>query len=556
MAADLLCAAFSSVCELVFPVIVRVITDEATAGTLVMSMILKLGGAYLLLRLLDTFANYYMSNIGHVMGARLETDMRRDLFDHLQKLSFRFYDNAKVGQIMSRITHDLFDVTEFSHHCPEEFFVSGIKIIGAFIILLRVNVPLTLILFLLLPLMLLSRILLRKKMKAAFKKQREEVGELNAAIEDNLLGIRVVKSFANEEYERERFETGNRRFFDAKKTAYRYMSLFHGGIRFFDGVMYIAVIVIGAAFLLHGKITPGDFMAYLLYIQTLIASLRRLVEFTEQFQRGVTGIERFMEIMDEPVEIADKPGAVPLENVRGNVEFSNVSFRYSENGKTVLSHIDLSVSPGENIALVGPSGGGKTTFCNLIPRFYEAAEGQILIDGQDIRDVTLETLRQNIGVVQQDVYLFSGTVGENILYGKPDASREEMEEAARAAGAHDFIMVLPNGYDTYVGERGVKLSGGQKQRIAIARLFLKNPPILILDEATSALDNESERLVQESLDRLAKGRTTFTIAHRLTTVRGADRILVLTENGIEESGTHAALMEKGGIYRRLHSLYT
>ena len=556
MAADLLCAAFSSVCELVFPVIVRALTDRATAGTLIMSLILKLGGVYVLLRLLDTFANYYMSNIGHVMGARLETDMRRDLFDHLQKLSFRFYDNAKVGQIMSRITHDLFDITEFSHHCPEEFFVSGIKIVGAFIILLRVNVPLTLILFLLLPLMLLSRILLRKKMKAAFKHQREEVGELNAAIEDNLLGIRVVKSFANEDYERERFETGNQRFFDAKKAAYKYMSLFHGGIRFFDGVMYIAVIVIGAAFLLHGKITPGDFMAYLLYIQTLIASLRRLVEFTEQFQRGVTGIERFMEIMDEPVEIADKPGAVPLRNVRGSVEFSNVSFRYSENGKTVLSHIDLTVSPGENVALVGPSGGGKTTFCNLIPRFYEAVEGTISVDGQDIRDVTIESLRQNIGVVQQDVYLFSGTVGENILYGKPGASREEMEEAARAAGAHDFISALPSGYDTYVGERGVKLSGGQKQRIAIARLFLKNPPILILDEATSALDNESERLVQASLDRLAKGRTTFTIAHRLTTVRGADRILVLTENGIEESGTHAELMEKGGIYYRLHSLYT
>ncbi len=556
MAADLLCAAFSSVCELVFPVIVRELTDRATAGTLIMSYIFRLGGVYVLLRLLDTFANYYMSNIGHVMGARMETDMRRDLFDHLQKLSFRFYDNAKVGQIMSRITHDLFDITEFSHHCPEEFFVSGIKIVGAFIILLRVNVPLTLILFLLLPLMLLSRILLRKKMKAAFTRQRQEVGELNAAIEDNLLGIRVVKSFANEDFERDRFETGNQRFFDAKKTAYKYMALFHGGIRFFDGVMYIAVIIIGAAFLLHGKITPGDFMAYLLYIQTLIASLRRLVEFTEQFQRGVTGIERFMEIMDEPVEIADKPDAVPLENVRGSVEFSNVSFRYSEKGKTVLSHIDLTVSPGENVALVGPSGGGKTTFCNLIPRFYEAAEGKVLIDGQDIRDVTIESLRQNIGVVQQDVYLFSGTVGENILYGKPDASKAEMEEAARAAGAHDFIAALPNGYDTYVGERGVKLSGGQKQRIAIARLFLKNPPILILDEATSALDNESERLVQASLDRLAKGRTTFTIAHRLTTVRGADRILVLTENGIEESGTHAALMEKGGLYFRLHSLYT
>jgi len=551
-----LCAAFSSVCELVFPVLVREITDRATTGTLVVSFILQMGGIYVLLRLLDTFANYYMSDIGHVMGAKLETDMRRDLFDHLQKLSFRFYDNAKVGQIMSRITHDLFDITEFSHHCPEEFFVSGIKIVGAFIILLRVNVPLTLILFLLLPMMLLSRILLRKKMKQAFKYQREQVGELNAAIEDNLLGIRVVKSFANEDFERERFEDGNQRFFGAKKNAYKYMALFHGGIRFFDGVMYIAVIIIGASFLLAGRITPGDFMAYLLYIQTLIASLRRLVEFTEQFQRGTTGIERFMEIMNEPVEIADRENAVPLSDVEGSVQFDNVSFRYSENGKPVLSHINLSVRPGENIALVGPSGGGKTTLCNLIPRFYEAVNGRILIDGRDVREVTLESLRQNIGVVQQDVYLFSGTVGENILYGRPDADKRAVEEAAKAAGAHEFISALPNGYDTYVGERGVKLSGGQKQRIAIARLFLKNPPILILDEATSALDNESERLVQQSLDRLAKGRTTFTIAHRLTTVRGADRILVLTENGIEESGTHDELLKKNGLYAGLHRLYT
>ncbi len=555
MAADLLCAAFSGVCELVFPMLVREITERAGAGTLVMSLILQLGGIYIFLRLLDTFANYYMSNAGHVMGARLETDMRRDLFAHLQKLSFRFYDNAKVGQIMSRITHDLFDITEFSHHCPEEFFISGIKIIGAFLILLRVNVPLTLMLFLLLPLMLLSRIFLRKKMQAAFKKQREQVGELNASIEDNLLGIRVVKSFANEEYEKARFEDGNQQFLTAKKNAYKYMALFHGGIRFFDGVMYVAVIILGASYLFAGKISAGDFVAYLLYIQTLIASLRRLVEFTEQFQRGITGIDRFMEIMQEPVEIADKEDAKPLANVKGSIRFDNVSFRYSEKGKTVLSHIDLSVSPGEKIALVGPSGGGKTTLCSLIPRFYEAAEGRVCVDGADVRDVTLASLRQNIGVVQQDVYLFSGTVGENILYGRPEASRDEMVEAAKAAGAHEFIMRLPNGYDTYVGERGVQLSGGQKQRVAIARVFLKNPPILILDEATSALDNESERMVQASQDRLANGRTTFIIAHRLTTVRGADRILVLTEEGIAESGTHEALLEQNGLYAKFHSLY-
>ena len=556
MAADLLCAAFSGVCELVFPVLVREITERATAGTLVMSFILQLGGIYVFLRLLDTLANYYMANAGHVMGARLETDMRRDLFSHLQKLSHRFYDNAKVGQIMSRITHDLFDVTEFSHHCPEEFFMSGIKILGAFLILLRVNVPLTLMLFFLLPLMLLSRILLRKKMQAAFKKQREQVGELNAAVEDNLLGIRVVKSFANEEHEKRQFEEGNQKFLSAKKEAYKYMALFHGGIRFFDGVMYVAVIILGAAYLFRGKISPGDFVAYLLYIQTLIASLRRLVEFTEQFQRGITGIDRFMEIMNEPVEIADKEDAKPLVGVKGEIRFDNVSFRYSEGGKTVLSHLDLTVNAGEKIALVGPSGGGKTTLCSLIPRFYEVAEGSVLMDGADVRDVTLSSLRENIGVVSQEVYLFSGTVGENILYGKPGAGKEEMIEAAKAAGAHDFIESLPNGYDTYVGERGVQLSGGQKQRIAIARVFLKNPPVLILDEATSALDNESEKLVQESLERLAKNRTTFIIAHRLTTVRNADRILVLTENGIEESGTHEALLELDGIYAKLHRLYT
>ncbi len=556
LAADLFCATFSSLCELVFPVLVREITDMAGAGTLVFSVILRISAFYLFLRLLDTLANYYTSNMGHVMGARMETDMRRDLFAHLQKLSFRFYDNAKVGQIMSRITHDLFDVTEFAHHCPEEFFISGIKIIGSFLILLRVNVPLTLYLFLLLPLMLISRILLRKRMKAAFQKQREEVGALNAAIEDNLLGIRVVKSFANEAYEKEKFADGNQRFLSVKRMAYKYMALFHGGIRFFDGVMYIAVILLGALYLLNGKISAGDFMAYLLYIQALIASLRRLVEFTEQFQRGTTGIARFFEIINEPVEIADLPSAVPLSNVEGRVEFVDVSFRYTPEGQEVLSHIDLTVEPGEHIALVGPSGGGKTTFCSLIPRFYETMAGKILIDGKDVREVTIASLRKNIGVVQQDVYLFSGTVGENILYGRPTATREEMQAAARAAGADGFIAELPDGYDTYVGERGVKLSGGQKQRIAIARLFLKNPPILILDEATSALDNESERLVQASLDRLAKGRTTFTIAHRLTTVRGADRILVLTENGIEESGTHEELLEKKGIYSHLHRLYT
>ncbi|MDD6309044.1 MAG: ABC transporter ATP-binding protein [Clostridia bacterium] len=555
LAADLLCAAFCTVCELVFPAIVQRITDAAIGGELAIVHVLRFGGIYMLLRICDTFANYYMSYVGHVMGTRLETDMRRDLFSHLEKLSFRFYDNAKVGQIMSRITNDLFDITEFAHHCPEEFFIAGIKIIGSFCILAKVNILLTSILFLIMPLMLVSRVLFRKKMKMAFKKQREEVGELNAAIEDNLLGIRVVKSFANEDMERAKFEKGNMRFFHAKRTAYKFMALFHGGVRLFDGIMYIAVIVLGAAFMVHGKITPGDFVAYLLYNQTLIASVRKLVEFTEQFQKGVTGIERFREIMEEDVEMQDKPDAIPLAGVRGDVRFHNVSFRYSEKDKIVLSHINLHVAPGESIAIVGPSGGGKTTLCSLLPRFYEVQEGSIQIDGKDIRDVTLHSLRQNIGIVQQDVYMFNGTVRENILYGKPTAGTEDVEKAAKLANAHDFIMELPDGYDTHIGERGVRLSGGQKQRLAIARLFLKNPPILILDEATSALDNEGERIIQASLDRLAKGRTTFTIAHRLTTIKNADTILVLTEKGIEETGTHEALMKKNGIYAGLYSLY-
>ncbi len=555
---DLLCAALSTVCELVFPMIVREITNAAMSEgqTLLVSTVLRLGGIYLFLRLVDTVANFYMANMGHVMGARLETDMRRDLFDHLQKLPFSYFDNTKIGQIMSRVTSDLFDVTEFSHHCPEEFFIAGIKIIGSFIILARINMVFTLLIFLLLPLMLVSVFLFRKNMKSAFKAQRKEIGELNADLEDSLLGIRVIKSFANEDLERDKFAQGNKRFFDTKKYAYKYMALFQAGTRFFDGVMYIAVIVLGSLFMIDGRLTPADLIAYLLYIQTLITSIRRIVEFTEQFQKGITGIERFFEVMDEPVAICDKPGATVLESVQGDVEFNNVCFKYSENTKDVLTKLNFKISKGENIAIVGPSGGGKTTLCNLIPRFYDLSDGSILIDGKDIRDLTLGSLRENIGMVQQDVYLFSGTVFENIIYGKPTASRDDVIEAAKAAGAHDFIMELKDGYDTYVGERGLKLSGGQKQRISIARLFLKNPPILILDEATSALDNESELLVQKSLKKLSEGRTTFTIAHRLTTIKGATRIFVLTDEGITEEGTHQELMAKQGEYAKLYSLYT
>lgn len=555
---DLLCAALSTVCELVFPLIVRKITNTAMdeTQTLLFSNVLRLGMVYIMLRLVDTAANYFMAYIGHVTGVRLETDMRRDLFSHLQKQSFSYYDETKVGQIMSRITTDLFDVTEFSHHCPEEFFIAFIKIAGAFVILSGINIWLTCIIFLLLPLMLISVILFRKGMKNAFKQSRVRIGELNSGVEDSLLGIRVVKSFANEDVEEEKFKIGNENFKDIKKVSYRYMARFQASTRFFDGVMYVATIVIGSWFMINEKINAADLVAYLLYIQMLITSIRKIVEFTEQFQKGVTGIERFWEVMDVEPEITEKENAKNLENVRGDIDFDGVSFAYSDRSGEVLSHINLSVKQGENIALVGTSGSGKTTLCSLIPRFYEVSEGSIRIDGEDIRDCTLSSLRRNIGIVQQDVYLFSGTVYDNIAYGKPGASIDDVKQAAKLAGAAGFIESLPNGYKTYVGERGVKLSGGQKQRISIARLFLKNPPILILDEATSALDNESERLVQQSLERLARNRTTFTIAHRLTTVRNASKIIVLTENGIVEQGTHQELIDRQGVYYTMNSFYS
>lgn len=555
---DLFFACLTTVCELVLPMIVRHITNVAGLGdgALLLSTVLKLGLLYLFLRLVDTYACYFMSNQGHVMGVKIETDMRRDMFSHLMKLSFNYYDNAKVGQIMSRISNDLFDITEFAHHGPEELFICGIKIIGSFIILSSVNLWLTLIIFAILPIMMVSVIFFRKGMKDAFKKQREQIGELNSQVEDCLLGIRVVKSFANEEKEEEKFEIGNKQFYERKKLSYKYMARFHSCTRFFDGVMYVAVLIAGSLFMAYGKINAADLIAYFLYIQTLIASIRRLVEFTEQFQRGITGIERFNEIMSEVPDITDTKGASDIYNVEGEISFKNITFAYESDDRDVLSHINIDVKKGDNIAIVGPSGSGKTTLCNLIPRFYELSEGDITIDGKSIKDITLKSLRNNIGVVQQDVYLFSGTVKENITYGCEGASDEEIYEAAKNAGAHDFIMSLPEGYDTYVGERGLKLSGGQKQRVSIARLFLKNPPILILDEATSALDNESELIVQKSLERLAKGRTTFTIAHRLTTIKNATRIIVLTDDGITESGTHKELLEANGEYAKLYGMYT
>lgn len=553
MVFDLFCAGLTTICELVLPLIIKYFTNSAVEDVsgLSVKIVFMLGGMYILLRIIDAAANYYMASYGHIMGTKIETDMRRDMFNHLQKLSFSYYDSAKVGQIMSRITTDLFDVTEFSHHCPEEFFIAGIKIIVSFIILLNVNVWLTLIMFAVLPLMFFVTSGVRNKMKEAFREQREKCGELNAKVEDSLLGIRVVKSFANEDVEIDKFSDGNKSFFKVKARAYKYMGAFSTTTRVFDGIMYIVVVMVGAIFMIKGFIKPGDYVAYLLYVSTLLASVRRIIEFMEQFQRGMTGIERFAEIMDIEPDIVDDKDAKPLECVRGDIEFKDVTFGYGED--SVLVNISLKVQRGQNIALVGPSGGGKTTLCSLIPRFYDIDSGDILIDGNSIKSLTLKSLRENIGIVQQDVYLFSGSVFENIAYGKQDATLEEIKAAAKMAGADEFIDKLPQGYDTYVGERGVKLSGGQKQRISIARVFLKNPPILILDEATSALDTESEKLVQESLERLAKGRTTFTIAHRLTTIRNASEILVLTSDGIAERGTHQELLEKKGIY---YNLYT
>lgn len=558
LALDLFCATLTTLCDLVLPMIVRSITGLASssATALTVAYVLKVGGVYVLLRLVDTVANYIMVARGHVMGTYIERDMRHALFEHLQEMGFAYYSNAKVGQIMARITSDLFDVTEFAHHCPEEFLIAAIKITVPFVILLGINPVLTVIIFLMLPIMLVLARYFNKKMRAAFKESRHQVGEINAQVEDSLLGIRVVKSFANEPMEIDKFDRGNEEFVRIGRRKYRYMAGYNTTTRSFDGVMYIVVVIVGALFIIDGKITAADYMAYLLYISTLLTSIRRVVDYAEQFQRGMTGIERFCEIMDVQPDVNDAPGAKELTGVKGDVTFDHVSFHYNDNDRVVLADINETVKAGDKIALVGPSGGGKTTFCNLIPRFYDVSGGRILIDGQDIAGLTQRSLRENIGMVQQEVYMFSGTIYENIAYGLPGATREQVETAAKQAGADGFIRELPDGYDTYVGERGVKLSGGQKQRISIARVFLKNPPILILDEATSALDNESERLVQDSLEKLSKGRTTFTIAHRLTTIRGATSIWVLTQDGIVEKGTHQELMAKKGKYYELYSMYT
>lgn len=552
---DLFCAGLTTLNELALPIILRHLTTTATTNfqALTLTLVIQVSLLYIILKIIDIFAYYYMNNVGHVTGARIETDMRLDIFSHLQQMSNSFYNNNKVGKLMARITTDLFDVTEFAHHCPEEFFIGGIKLLVSFIILIRLNVPLTLILFAIIPIMIFATSKKNHAVRNTMMSQRTHIGELNSSIEDSLLGMNVVRSFTNEDYEIHKFDEGNQEFLNIKKGMYRHLSAFHAVSRFFDGIMYIAIIFLGGYFLLKGTLLPADLVVFILYANVLTASIRRIVEFAEQFHKGMSGIEKFVEVMDTGIEIFDDEDAVELDKVLGNVNLDEVSFKYNEDEDFVLKNLSLEVKAGENVALVGPSGAGKTTIINLIPRFYDISSGSITIDGLDIRKIKLESLRKKIGIVQQDVYLFNDTIFENIRYGKPDASDEEIIKAAKLAGADEFIDQLPEGYNTYVGERGVRLSGGQKQRVSIARVFLKNPPILILDEATSALDNTSERLVQKSLEELSKGRTTITIAHRLSTIINADKIIVLTSKGIKEEGNHEELLKNKGLYYKLYT---
>ena len=554
---DLFFAILGAIVTLVIPLIVRFITNEVVyyesgaAGQTIM----KLGVVLLALVLVEFACNYYIAYFGHMMGARMEADMRRDIFGHYQKLTFAFYDNQKVGHLLSRVTSDLFDISELLHHGPEDVLISVIKIVGSFVILVNVNANLTFVAFAFVPVMLVFAVYYNKKMKSAFTQNRAKIADINSQIEDSLSGIRVVKSFANEKEEMKKFNAGNDNFVKAKRTSYLYMGMYHSGLNALTTLVTVAVLVAGAKFLTTGKVDVTDLITFLLYINNFTEPVKKLVNSAEQFQNGYTGFERFLEIISIAPDIADKEDAVSVDKLKGEIEFKDVSFQYDESQDAVLSGVNLKVNAGEYVALVGPSGAGKTTLCSLIPRFYEVSKGAVLVDGMDIRDIKLYDLRNNIGIVQQDVYLFAGTIMDNIRYGKPDATDEEVIMAARNANAHEFIMAFPDGYDTDIGQRGVKLSGGQKQRLSIARVFLKNPPILIFDEATSALDNESEKVVQKSLENLAKNRTTFVIAHRLTTIRNAQRILVLTDQGIEEEGSHEELLAKKGIYESLYHMH-
>ena len=555
-AADMFFACLAAAITLIIPLIIRYITNDVIyrAPDESLHTIFMLSGVMLILILIEFFSNFFITNYGHMMGAKMEYDMRNEIFGHYQKLSFSFFDNQKVGQLMSRVTNDLFEISELFHHGPEDLVISIIKLIGSFIILLTINWRLALTAFAIVPVMLIYAFYFNVQMKRIFLKNRARIADINAQIEDNLSGIRVVKSFANEEIEMDKFRAGNNNFLESKKENYKYMGLYHSGLTAFTTLITVIVIASGAVFITKSIISITDLITFLLYINNFTEPIKKLINFTEQFQNGVSGYTRFLEMLSINPDIVDKPDARELINAKGDILFKNVSFHYEDHTEMVLSNLNLHVKPGEYVALVGTSGVGKSTLCSLIPRFYEVSDGQILIDGTDIRNFTLKSLRNNIGIVQQDVYLFTGSVMDNIRYGRPDATEAEIVAAARNANAHDFIMSLPDGYDTYIGQRGIKLSGGQKQRLSIARVFLKNPPILIFDEATSALDNESEKVVQESLEKLARNRTTFVIAHRLSTIRNAEKILVLTEDGIAESGSHEQLLNKGGIYADLYNL--
>lgn len=553
---DMIFAMIGAVVTLVIPLIVRYITSTVIYYDMITAqeIIMKLGILMIGLVVIEFICNYYIAYWGHIMGARIEADMRAEIFGHYQKLSFSFYDDQKVGKLLSRVTADLFDISELLHHGPEDLLISFIKILGSFIILSYFDVKLAIVAFIFVPIMAVYAGILNTRMVSAFKQNRVKIADINGQIEDSLSGIRVVKSFANEEVELEKFRDGNAKFLKAKRRSYLYMGAYHSGMNAFSTSITVVVLVVGFRFITNGSLQVEDLIMFLLYVSNFTDPVKKLVNFTEQFQNGYSGYSRFREIMEIAPDIADKENAIEVEKLDGNVEFDRVSFKYNNNTDKVLCNIDLKVKAGEYIALVGPSGGGKTTLCSLIARFYDVTAGEIRIDDIDIKDMKLENLRNNIGIVQQDVYLFAGTILENIRYGKPGATDDEVMEAAKQANAHTFIMGLPEGYHTDIGQRGVKLSGGQKQRISIARVFLKNPPILIFDEATSALDNESELVVQQSLEDLAKNRTTFVIAHRLSTIRNAQRIIVLTDDGIAEEGSHSELIEKDGVYSTLYQV--
>ena len=552
--ADLLFAVLGAGVSLGIPLIVRYITTNVIIlpGNEALQIIAKLGAVMLAMVALECYCNFFIAYYGHIMGAKIEHDMRNEIFEHYQKLSFTFFDNQKVGQLLSRVTTDLFDISELLHHGPEDVVISVIKFVGSFVILSQINLTLTLITFAFVPVIAIYAFVLNKKMKVAFKTNRARIADINSQIEDSLSGVRAVKSFGNETIEMEKFRSGNERFVESKRRSYWYMGWYNSGLGALTTLVSIVVLIAGTALITTQRMAVADLVTFLLYINNFTEPVKKLINFTEQFQNGYTGYERFLEIMDVEPDITDAEDAVSVDTVKGEIEFDDVSFKYEAKQDSVLSHINLKVDAGEYVAIVGSSGGGKTTLCSLIPRFYDVDAGKILLDGQDIRKIRLKDLRRQIGIVQQDVYLFAENIMENIRSGRPDATDEEVIRAAKLANADTFISQLPDGYLTDIGQRGVKLSGGQKQRLSIARVFLKNPAILIFDEATSALDNESEKIVQDSMEQLAKGRTTFVIAHRLSTIRNAGRILVLTANGIEEEGTHEELLAKGGAYAKLY----